>query len=206
MYRSDGTGPTARPPAPRRFPAVTARFRSVPTRPLLLAVPAMSPRTVLVAAAAVALAVPGAVRAQATPAPAAPPPPVVQVTPNNPACDCATGDDRSRGLRNLAAFAPLGFIGALAAAGAPVAVAEAPSKLTPTVPSMTIAEAVIDPTTIELPVVEAGRVTPDVLPKPDSLTEQGLRAPDTATPLPSVLLLGTGLLALGAFALARSRG
>ncbi len=186
--------------------ASTRRDGSSPaaSRPLHPAVFAMTPRPFLAAVAAV-LAVSGGLHAQAATPPAAPPP-VVQLEPVNPACDCVTGDDRSRGLRNLAAFAPLGFIGALAAAGAPAAVAEAPTRLVPTAPTMTIADAVIDPTTIETPVIEGGRVVPELRPAPDSLTEQGLRAPDTATPLPSVLLLGSGLLALGAFAVARSRG
>jgi hypothetical protein len=163
----------------------------------------MMPRTVHVALATL-LALPVGLGAQDA-APAAAPQPVVQLTPANPMCDCVTGDDRGRGLRNLAAFAPLGFIGALAASGAPAVVAEAPTKLAPSSLPASLSSVTVDPATIETPLTESGRAA-DIVAPADSLTEQGLRAPDTATPLPSVLLLGSGLLALGAFAVARSRG
>jgi hypothetical protein len=139
------------------------------------------------------------------------PAPVVQL--KNPACDCATGED-GRELRNVAAFAPLGFIGALAAAGAPALFGGgAPAPVAPVAirPALGRVDASTLPQ-VEVPTVEAGRTNPLLVAeapaeiKADSLTDAGLRAPDTATPLPSVLLLGSGLVVLGAFALARARG
>ncbi|MCU0627278.1 MAG: hypothetical protein MUF21_12460 [Gemmatimonadaceae bacterium] len=139
---------------------------------------------------------------------------VVQQAPTNPTCDCVTGDNGG-GLRNLAAFAPLGFIGALAAAGAPALFAEKPATPGPVVASNTppVAEP-LSPTTeaarSATPATDPAPVAPPAAAEralpPDSLTRDGLRAPDTATPLPSVVILGSGLLAIGAFALARSRG
>lgn len=143
--------------------------------------------------------------AQGAPAPAAPP-----AATGKPTCDCATGE-QSGELRNLAAFAPLGFIGALAAAGAPALFAGGePVRVAPvTTPPGRVALRDLPVPQVEAPIVEAGRVAVDERPVDapvDSLSEAGLRAPDTATPLPSVFLLGSGLVALGSFALARARG
>ena len=139
-------------------------------------------------------------------------------------CDCPVGDARGS-LRDLAAFAPLGLLGALAAAGgaAPILaarpVADAPVVVASQNPvSRSDAET---PT----PIVEAARNAVDPVPplaarignstvpdprlpdavSPDSL-RGGIRAPNTGTSLPSVFLLGSGLIAIGCVAIFRSRG
>jgi hypothetical protein len=79
-------------------------------------------------------------------------------------------------------------------------------------------------TETETPITESARTavgdpppaTPPVSPRvansdvpepvsPDSL-RGGVRAPNTGTPLPSVFLLGTGLVAIGCVTLLRTRG
>lgn len=148
-----------------------------------------------------------------------------QTTPTTPppdlaTCDCPVGDARGS-LRDLAAFAPLGLLGALAAAGGtPALFAGQPVVTTPMVASN-------DPvprTETETPITESGRTAagdpsptpPPVSPRvansdvpepvsPDSL-RGGVRAPNTGTPLPSVFLLGTGLVAIGCVTLLRTRG
>jgi hypothetical protein len=141
-----------------------------------------------------------------------------QGTGGTPACDCPLGDNGGD-LRNLAAFAPLGFLGALAAAGgAPAIFAANPTPA----PEVVVAQNTPTPTPrpeSETPGSDAAgnRTPPSDVPavvtrpadvpdpvSPDSL-RAGMRAPNTATPLPSVMLLGTGLLALGAFAVTRAR-
>jgi len=130
-------------------------------------------------------------------------------------CDCPLGDTRG-GLRDLAAFAPLGLLGALAAAGgAPPLFAGNP------VGGMRSMVASGDPlarTETETPIAEAARNATDPMPvtridnstlpepvSPDSL-RASLRAPNTGTPLPSVFLIGSGLIAIGCVAIFRTRG
>ncbi|MCC7055411.1 MAG: hypothetical protein IT355_19210 [Gemmatimonadaceae bacterium] len=124
-------------------------------------------------------------------------------------CDCPEGDSRGE-LRNLAAFAPLGLLGALAAAGG------APALLARTdAPVDTRTFATNDPPVTETPKAteEAARnaapsnarVDFPVPVSPDSM-RGGLRAPNTGTPLPSVLLLGSGLMAVGCVTIFRNRG
>jgi hypothetical protein len=151
-----------------------------------------------------------------------------QTTPTTPrpdlaTCDCPAGDARGS-LRNLAAFAPLGLLGALAAAGGTPTLFSAQPVVTPMV-------ATNDPATkteAETPITESARTvvgdpapvvrtgTPTPSPRiaranipepvsPDSL-RGGVRAPNTGTPLPSVFLLGSGLVAIGCVALHRTRG
>lgn len=176
--------------------------------------PSRASVTGLVAVVLAAAPLSGQAPASAAAAAAKSPAPVVQL--KNPSCDCATGEE-GRELRNVAAFAPLGFIGALAAAGAPALFAGGgPVPVAPTTIPQGLGR--VDPATlpqVEIPTVEAGRLDPLVLgeapaeikeARTDSLTDAGLRAPNTATPLPSVLLLGSGLVVIGAFALARARG
>lgn len=137
-------------------------------------------------------------------------------------CDCPVGDARGS-LRDLAAFAPLGLLGALAAAGGtPALFATEPVRVAPTIaagdpalrrePETPITESgrsvVGDPTV-------AARLAGNDLPapardvpapvSPDSL-RGGVRAPNTGTPLPSVFLLGTGLIAIGCVTIVRGRG
>ena len=161
-------------------------------------------------AAALVLAARLGAQAPAPAAPQAATAPTPAPATGKPSCDCATGEQTGE-LRNLAAFAPLGFIGALAAAGAPALFAGGePARVAPTIaPQSPIALRGLPLPQVEVPVVEGGRVAVTERPADapvDSLSEAGLRAPDTATPLPSVLLLGSGLVALGTFALARARG
>lgn len=150
-----------------------------------------------------------------------------QATPTTPrpdlaTCDCPVGDARGS-LRNLAAFAPLGLLGALAAAGGTPTLFAAQPLVTPVV-------AANDPapkTEVETPITESGRTVIDPAPvvragdptpsprrargnipepvSPDSL-RGGVRAPNTGTPLPSVFLLGSGLVAIGCVTLLRTRG
>ncbi len=145
------------------------------------------------------------------------PPPEAPLT-----CDCPVGDTRGD-LRNLAAFAPLGLLGALAAAGgAPALFAggggeRAVQTVASNPPTATLPEA--NPS---LPDAGAARnASPDPgasgdagpsmnrrnLPEPvspDSM-RAGLRAPNTGTPLPAVFLLGTGFVAIGCVTVLRTR-
>ena len=132
------------------------------------------------------------------------------LAPDLAICDCPVGDARG-GLRDLAAFAPLGLLGALAAArGASPIFAAGPqtvasgdpvSKLEPDSPVAEAARNVVDPQPVAL---RAFNPVPDPISR-DSL-RGGIRAPNTGTPLPSMLLLGTGLFAIGCVALIRTRG
>jgi len=167
----------------------------------------------MVALAAVA-AVPPVVGAQAaTPAPL----PAALAT-----CDCPAGDARG-GLRDLAAFAPLGLLGALAAAGGTPGLFAAQGG-----PSQMLASnGPVPRRDPDFPITESGRTTiaesgrttiadpppaarvnnSDIpLPVPPDSLRGGVRAPNTATPLPSVFLLGTGLVAIGCVTLLRTRG
>ena len=147
-------------------------------------------------------------------------------------CDCPVGDPRGE-LKNLAAFAPLGLLGALAAAGGvpsifaartddvapPQNVANNTASNTDAARSTTDAEnaaterarnasnnpansATYNANPGAAPSLNRGRV-PDPV-SPDSL-RAGLRAPNTGTPLPSVFLLGTGLIAIGCVTVLRAR-
>jgi hypothetical protein len=169
----------------------------------------------MVAWAALAAA-PAVVGAQTTP-PTTPPPDLAT-------CDCPVGDARGS-LRDLAAFAPLGLLGALAAAGGTPTLFAAQPVVTPMVAS----NGPVPRTEAETPITESGRTAvgeppvlaragdpPAVSPRiansdvpvpvsPDSL-RGGIRAPNTGTPLPSVFLLGSGLIAIGCVTLLRTRG
>jgi hypothetical protein len=156
----------------------------------------------LVAFAGLACA-PSVVRAQTTTTPAT--------------CDCPVGDARGD-LRNLAAFAPLGFLGALAAAGGVPALFTAAPTTTP--PPVAVA-----PEPARPPVREGERaeessarnpspepprpVEPRVTDVPDPVSvdslRAGIRAPNTGTPLPAAFLFGTSLVAIGCVTLVRSR-
>ncbi len=142
-----------------------------------------------------------------------PPPTEVPLT-----CDCPVGDSRGD-LRNLAAFAPLGLLGALAAAGGVPAlfgVSETPVQ--------TVAS---NPPSVSTPAADPGlpgaggarNASPETLTdagpsmnrrnlpepvSPDSM-RAGLRAPNTGTPLPAVFLLGTGFVAIGCVTVLRTR-
>lgn len=166
----------------------------------------------ILACAAVALAAPARARAQGA---AASPPSTgtpLAVTPGT--CDCPVGDKRGD-LRDLAAFAPLGLLGALAAAGGPSGLFGGGST-----PAANVGSAERGSLTgSELRMTEPGRNTVSETPltststndrdipepiAPDSL-RGGLRAPNTGTSLPSVFLLGTGLVAVGCVTLLRAR-
>jgi hypothetical protein len=161
-------------------------------------------------ALATTLAAPAVLAAQEVPLPPA----------NAPACDCPLGDSRGD-LRNLAAFAPLGLLGALAAAGGVPALyagntppATAPGVATTNTADVTPPPRATDPevrisdparnATPEAPVTPVVRDIPEPV-SPDSL-RAGIRAPNTGTPLPSVLLLGVSLVAVGSVTVLRSRG
>ncbi len=164
----------------------------------------------MVAWAAIAAA-PAVVRAQAATTPP---------TTALPTCDCPVGDARGD-LRDLAAFAPLGLLGAMAAAGGTPAIF---AGRTPE-PGLAVPGANDGRTTrltdSDTPITESARITGDPAPStrpgsnvgnsdvpigvpPDSL-RGGIRAPNTGTPLPSVFLIGSGLIALGCVTLLRSR-
>lgn len=134
-------------------------------------------------------------------------------------CDCPIGDSRGD-LRSLAAFAPLGLLGAFAAAGGVPVLFGANDAAVQNVaasgaPNLTLPGA--DPA---LPAAGAARnASPETandagpsmnrrnLPEPvspDSM-RAGLRAPNTGTPLPAVLLLGTGFVAIGCVTVLRTR-
>lgn len=138
--------------------------------------------------------------------------PPVQVAPGT--CDCPAGDTRGE-LRNLAAFAPLGLLGVLAAAGGTPGLIAGVTTPPPT-QNVAVTDNPVTPTPQrEQTGDDAGR-TPPVTPTPlvrnipipvsaDSL-RAGILAPNTGTPLPSVLLLGSGLIAVGCVTLFRARG
>jgi len=137
--------------------------------------------------------------------------PAAAVVPGT--CDCPAGDKRGD-LRNLAAFAPLGLLGAVAAAGGlpslalgkpeagqpgePVSIGKA-SEVATVEPARNVSidstVASDDPDSPTRPAYEG----------PPSL-RRGVRPPPTGTPLPSVFLLGTGLIAIGCAAIIRTRG
>ncbi len=172
-------------------------------------------RVTMVVSAAL-LAVPVAARAQAqTPPPA---------TLAPPTCDCPIDDSRGD-LRNLKAFAPLGLLGVMAAAGGVPGVFAANTPAGGVDPNLIVsntppaARPAGDPevaitdrarnATPETPrggdalALNRGRVPEPV--SPDSM-RAGLRAPNTGTPLPSVFLLGAGLVTLGCVTVVRTRG
>jgi hypothetical protein len=173
----------------------------------------MMKRAMTMAAWATMVAAPAMVGAQTT----TPPAEVPKI------CDCPAGDSRGD-LRNLAAFAPLGLLGALAAAGggpalfasrtpdaAPLQnVAANPADLprAASEPEVSMTDRARNanpetPATGEAPSLNRRNVPEPV--SPDSM-RAGLRAPNTGTPLPSVLLLGTGLIAIGCVTVLRTRG
>lgn len=131
-------------------------------------------------------------------------------------CDCPAGDGRGD-LRNLAAFAPLGLLGAVAAAGGMPALAIRKPEAGPPGDAGSAGK-VADVATVEPArnVSIDSTSTSDNPENPDSPTRRtydgpptlrrGVRPPPTATPLPSVFLLGTGLIAIGCVAIIRTRG
>ncbi|MDZ7631243.1 MAG: hypothetical protein U5K74_07825 [Gemmatimonadaceae bacterium] len=141
-------------------------------------------------------------------------------------CDCPIGDSKGD-LRNLKAFAPLGLLGVMAAAGGVpgvfaartddvgtnpnLIVANNPAGATPPAgaadPSLAVNEGARNaspdaPATGVSPSLNRSNVPIPV--SPDSM-RAGLRAPNTGTPLPSVFLLGTGLVAIGCVTVLRTR-
>ncbi len=182
----------------------------------------MIKQAMTVAAWAALSVTPVLVGAQAT---TAPPPTTAPLT-----CDCPVGDPRGD-LRNLAAFAPLGLLGVMAAAGGtpaifgakpadtgPAQTGAAQNVATNTAPATTVPAKSGEP---EVATTERARSTNPESPatgdaaasrrgnvpepvSPDSL-RAGLRAPNTGTPLPSVFLLGTGLIAIGCVTVLRTR-
>ena len=175
----------------------------------------MKKQTLTMVAWAAMCVAPTVVAAQTATTPTATPP--ATVAPGT--CDCPVGDPRGE-LKNLAAFAPLGLLGALAAAGGLPGIfgAKAVDPAVPQNVAVNPARPVADPetpaterarniasdpaTTNTAPSLNRGRV-PDPV-SPDSL-RAGLRAPNTGTPLPSVFLLGTGLIAIGCVTVLRTR-
>ncbi|HYW50934.1 MAG TPA: hypothetical protein VE861_10020 [Gemmatimonadaceae bacterium] len=142
-------------------------------------------------------------------------PPVVVVEPGT--CDCPVGDKRGD-LRGLAAFAPLGLLGALAAAGSTPGLFSSRAPDTPAQPvgggapaSLNGSEVRIsDPgrNTVADPSIAGPSLSVGNIPEPvpvDSM-RGGLRAPNTGTALPAVFLLGSGLVAVGCVTLLRTRG
>ncbi len=139
-----------------------------------------------------------------------------------PTCDCPIDDSRGD-LRNLKAFAPLGLLGVMAAAGGVpgvfaaktatpgvdpnVIVSNAPGSRPVGDPEVSITDrarnaAPETPRGGEALALNRGRVPEPV--SPDSM-RAGLRAPNTGTPLPSVFLLGVGLVTLGCVTVFRAR-
>lgn len=171
----------------------------------------------MVAWAAIAAA-PAVVSAQATGTPPT-------TTPGT--CDCPVGDARGA-LRDLAAFAPLGLLGAMAAAGGTPAIF---AGRTPE-PGLPVLGANDGRTTrlteSDTPITESARIAGDPplsartagdpppsarvgnsdvpMPVPPDSLRGGIRAPNTGTPLPSVFLIGSGLIALGCVTVFRTRG
>ena len=185
----------------------------------------MIKHTIALVAYAAMLAAPTVVAAQAATSPTT----ATAAAPGT--CDCPIGDPRGE-LKNLAAFAPLGLLGALAAAGGVPSIFAArtddakaaqnvASNNAPTEASKPVTDnenaaterarnsntdprntATDRPLTDAAPSKNRGRV-PDPV-SPDSL-RAGLRAPNTGTALPSVFLLGTGLVAIGCVTVLRTR-
>jgi len=158
----------------------------------------------------------GAQAAAASP-PVLPPPVVaVQAAAADPlaTCDCPEADSRGE-LRNLAAFAPLGLLGAMAAAGRPAGFAAAAGGAPPLVVArgddpLAAREpeiAVSDPArnaSAEPSLTESARNYPPEVTA--ELMRGGIRPPNTGTPMPSVFLIGTGLIAVGCVTIIRARG
>lgn len=137
-------------------------------------------------------------------------------------CDCPA-DGSSGDLRNLKAFAPLGLLGVMAAAGGVPGVFAAKAPTVVGDPNLIVASTapsgnpIGDPDVVSrtdrarnaspetpgaAPSLNRGRVPEPV--SPDSM-RAGLRAPNTGTPLPSVFLLGAGLVAIGCVTVFRTR-
>jgi len=135
-------------------------------------------------------------------------------TPAPGTCDCPIGETRGD-LRNLAAFAPLGLLGAVAAAGGVPGLfagrTPEPGFPVATTPLETSTGAdVITTDPARNATVDPGDAPPGdplrpVLDAPPTL-RKGVRPPATGTPLPSVFLLGSGLIAVGCVAIIRTRG
>lgn len=187
----------------------------------------MMKQSMTMVAWAVITAVPSVVAAQT--ATTTTPPAVAATTAAPGTCDCPIGDPKG-GLKNLGAFAPLGLLGAMAAAGGlpgvfaartddpipqnvasnsatdPAARAATDAENAATERARNAASNPGNPSNTGLtgtdPSLNRGRV-PDAV-SPDSL-RAGLRAPNTGTPLPSVFLLGTGLVAIGCVTVLRTR-
>ena len=168
----------------------------------------------ILACAAVAAAVPVRTGAQAATTPPSTTGVLLAVAPGT--CDCPVGDKRGD-LRDFAAFAPLGLLGALAVAGGPSGLFGSTGESTP---ASGVGSAERGPLTgSELRITEPGRNSVAETPLTSTTTNDrgipepvsqdslrgGLRAPNTGTSLPSVLLLGTGLVAVGCVTLLRAR-
>ena len=182
----------------------------------------MLTKTMTMAAWAAMSVAPAIVAAQTTT-----PPPTVTL----PTCDCPQGEGKGD-LRNLGAFAPLGLLGALAAAGGTPGLFAAAGGKEAANPSVTVASNTPPSTSTPgagvlpgdgvsarsdgarnpsgdapasgiAPSMNRTGLVPDAV-SPDSL-RAGLRAPNTGTPLPSVFLLGSGLIAVGCVTILRTR-
>jgi len=137
--------------------------------------------------------------------------PTAAVAPGT--CDCPAGDTRGE-LRNLAAFAPLGLLGAVAAAGGlPSLAIRKPQAGQPGEPGSTgqgMDVATVEPArniSIDSSFSPENPKTPTRAANDGPPTlRRGVRPPPTATPLPSVFLLGAGLVAIGCVAIIRTRG
>ena len=175
----------------------------------------MIKQAMTMAAWAALSATPVIVGAQASTPQATTPP--ATVTPG--VCDCPVGDSRGD-LRNLAAFAPLGLLGALAAAGGAPSLFGSAAAATPATTVATSTPAATNPiadpehaitdrarnstpeTTRSAPSLTRSNVPEPV--SPDSM-RAGLRAPNTGSPVPSAFLLGSGLIAIGCVTVLRTR-
>ena len=176
----------------------------------------MFKHTMTMMAWATLTAAPVVVGAQAfTASPPVIPPPAIaaQAAAANPlaTCDCPETDSRGE-LRNLAAFAPLGLLGALAAAGGQSGGFAAQTGTTPIVgplgadprgPEVEVTDPAKNAST-EKPLTGTAREYPREITA--ELMRGGIRPPNTGTPLPSVFLLGTGLIAVGCVTIVRARG
>lgn len=159
----------------------------------------MIKQTMTVAAWAVISAAPLVVSAQATVVPPA------QTTPGQ--CDCPVGDSRGD-LRNLAAFAPLGLLGALAAAGGGPALFATADPVTPGTDLPPPGDSISEGGNRKDPIRGDINPVPTDIPipvPPDSL-RGGIVPPATGTPLPSAFIIGSGLIALGCVSVFRARG
>ncbi len=148
-------------------------------------------------------------------------PPPVTLAP--PTCDCPLDDSRGD-LRNLKAFAPLGLLGVMAAAGGLPGVFASKTPTAAFDPNVAVSNTPAAPAAAgdpDLSITDRARNATPETPKggealannrgrvpepvsPDSM-RAGLRAPNTGTPLPAVFLLGTGLVTLGCVTLFRTR-